>query len=197
MKRREVILLIITVIIIGGGLYLFFEPEPSETGPTAALSTADLGAVRNEFAENLKFLRKGKEINGRYNQLSVSLEDTHSVGMDPGHAAENQLSKVLRERLGIATPNIQNSTPESIKNVDEYYFINIPFEVSGTEADMKRLLREMEAMGFLIQVFKMNGSAHGQTDNVTMNVTVSRLVKHDEESKRRLGLTKKAWTRGR
>lgn len=191
MKSREITLLVIFLIVIGGGGYFFLGDSGSETASAQKVVSGDLETVRKKFSDNLRLLKQGKNINAEYQKLSASLEDARTPGVDPGMAAQNQLVRFLTEKLNVKTPNVTNWKSVPIKNVDEYYFINISFKVGGSEAEMKRLLQSMETLGFLIQSFHLSQINHGKDDYLEMEVTVSRLVKHDAESLRRLGGKKK------
>jgi acetolactate synthase regulatory subunit len=190
MKKSEIILLVATVIVMGGGLYLTLTPEETAESAVTAVSAGDLQAAREKFHKNLKLMKDGAGINEEFKRFAVSMEDTKTAG-DPGMAATTQLFNVLHDQLGIQQPVISISREELIQNVEEYYFINIKIQVGGTEAEMKKLLRNMEQLGFLIKSFKMSLRSHGQDDQVDMDVTVSRLIKHDDYSRKKLGVDKK------
>lgn len=187
MKTREIILLVLTVAIMGGGVWLYTsDPGDKAATETATVVAGDLDTVKTKFLENLKVLKNGAKTDQAYNELAVSLDDSRTPGVDPGMAAQSELYNVLTERLGVKTPEIKNWVSVPIKNVDEYYFINVSFKVGGTELEMKKLLRDMERQGFLIQSFRLAQVNHGQNSFMEMEVTVSRLVKHDKESKERM-----------
>lgn len=189
MNQRQIILVLIAIVVFGVSAWLLLDDEGGAKTKTAAggtVFTDNLKTAQDKFIKNRAILLQGASINKRYEQFAAGLEDTRTPGMDPGMAASNQLYEVLTKKLGVRTPSISVSKAVPIKTVDDFYFINITFKVSGSEREMKRLLQDMEQLGFLIQSFKMSAANHGQNDMVEMEVVVSRLVKHDAESLKRM-----------
>lgn len=189
MNQRQIILVLIAVVVFGLTVWLMFDDDTAQTKTTAVggtVFTDNLKTAQDKFIKNRAILLQGASINKRYEQFAAGLEDTRTPGMDPGMAASNQLYEVLTKKLGVRTPNMSVSKAVPIKTVDDFYFINISFKVNGSEREMKRLLQDMEQLGFLIQSFKMSAANHGQGDMVEMEVVVSRLVKHDAESLKRM-----------
>lgn len=190
MNQRQILLTLAAVVVFGVAAWLLLDDENKPTaggghgGGTVAIES--LSSTMDKFHKSVEIMRKNETIKKQYEQFAAGLDDTRAPGTDPGMAAQNQLYRVLTEKLGVRTPSISTYKSVPIKAVDDFYFININFKVGGTEKEMKRLLQDMERLGFLIQSFKMSANNHGQGDAVDMDVVVSRLVKHDAESLRKM-----------
>ncbi len=181
MNKRERTLLIVTVVVLVIGGVLYFMPE--NLLQTLRGGGGDLASAQKTFQNHLKTLKQGREIRAKYKRIEVG-QSKPKPGQTPSEQFSNELYQLLTERFRIAGPNIEKARRETIEDVDDYYFVEIPIQVNGTRRDMVQLLINLEDIGVLIKTYEL-GKVSGRRggNQVSLDVEVARLVKHDEESR--------------
>lgn len=183
MKGRERGLLILTVTVICVALiYHFFLAKALEG--SFSIAGGALENSRETFRRCVKTIRESGDTRQRYKEIAYSLPE-QNPGQDPAETFQNQLYRLLSEQLGARNLNFGNYKYEEIKNVNDYYFVNIEVRISGTYYELIRLLKAMELQGLLIQSFQLKLEGRMQADTINLQVTVARLVKHDDASRQR------------
>jgi len=183
MKPREKILLAATVLVCLVVLYAFFPADLFEGATAASGDSASLSAAQKTFQDNFTALQDPDQIRAKYQAIAFNLPE-QEAGKDPGGTFQNQLFKLLVDRLGVKNPRVSSPTLSRIPSVDDYYFVDIEVQTSGTHAELMKLMQDMESLGLLIKSFKFQqGSGYGiQRDQINLTVKVARLVKHDAAS---------------
>jgi hypothetical protein len=188
MKKSERNLTIITVTIVVLALLYNFVLADLFTGGDGGAETSatvDLADEQTRFERYASTLRDGPAIRQRY-QAIASLESGEGDARTPAESFGNELYTLLTRRLNIASPRIEPPNYSVIEDVDDYYFVEIEVGVGGTYDQLVQLLLDMEQLGLLIKTFRFEMAGRGANGEVSLNVTVARLVKHDDYSRRRL-----------
>ena len=182
MAPRERNLAIATIAIVVLALGYHFVLGPMLEGGGLGLGG---GTTRGEFKGALATLEEGETILNDYRAIAFGVKAGQD-GRRPAESFSNELYNLLTQRLGIRSPRIEPPDYSIIEDVDEYYFVEIEVVVRGTYAEMTRLLRELEGLGLLIKHFRFESGGRRRREEMTLNVTVARLVKHDRLSRQRL-----------
>jgi hypothetical protein len=177
-KKRERILLII--VLISGALGLFYRFYLADALEASA-SGGTLSVEQRVFRDNVKMLKDKAFIEGNYRRFDIGLPERVN-NQKPDKTFVNELDKMLKQQLGIPAPKIGIPKNNWIENVDDYYFIDVNVDVDGAPEEMVTLLQNMEKHGLLIKDFTLTKTREG----AHLKVGVSRLVKHDDESRRKV-----------
>lgn len=185
MQRREKMMVIVTAVIVGALLlYQFVLADWLESGGSLA-ATGELAQVRQDMLDYKKILEDRAAINSEYASLAMASEA--AKGTTPEDIFNKDLYNLLTEKFHLATPRMEPARQEVIPNVDDYYFITIRVnELSGPPRQMLELLRNLEAMGLIITSFKIERVGERDAGLVRMDFEVARLVKHTEQSRKRM-----------
>lgn len=198
MKKSERNLMLVTGACMLLALAVSFMPSSDETSAEdgglfnfGGASSGELEDAKAQYQKYVQALTDKDELTARYQTIAQAQGEaeggTGSQVKDPGAVFQNQLDQLLRDRLQVASPQIGRPDPSPIPNVDDYYYINIKVTTQGSYADMINLMKNMQQMGLLIQEFQMRPQRGSEgPEAIELNVTVARLVKHDENSKKLL-----------
>lgn len=191
MKKRERNMIIITLAVVALALaFNFLLADKLETSEES-ISSGNLDSTRETYHQYKQTLKDSATIKTQYQAIAFG-QPEHVSGQDPGETFQNQLSRLLTEQLKVPNPQVGTPKYTEIKNVEDYYFINIDVRISGSHAELMQLLVNMQRLGLLIQNFSLKQQNRMQWEVIDLEITVARLVKHDADSKKRL-----SWKRGR
>jgi hypothetical protein len=190
-NKRERMLLILTLAVVVPLLaYHFFMADAIE-GALAG-GTGELGEARGQFRQYAKTLEDSRNIREQYQAISFTSPEREG-NLSPAQTFQNQISTMLTQQFNIMTPQIESPTFSAIKDVDDYYFVDIAMQVSGPDKQIVSLIQDMNRMGLLIKRFDLKRLSLKFSDSLQLDIEVSRLVKHDAASRK---LLKRAtWSR--
>lgn len=182
MQKREKILLFATVLVVVLGLALRFSPDEWSLG--GMMAAGDLGDTRETFRRYARTLEESEQIRRDYQEIDVNIPERVG-GKSPGNTFMDELNNLLTRQFGVPNPEINPYKIVDIDDVEDYYFVEVQIALSGSPDQMIRLLERLEENRLLIREFSLISEGRRTGDRATLNVTVARLVKHDEESLRR------------
>jgi hypothetical protein len=185
MKKRERNMIIITLAVVALVLALNFLLGDKLETSEESVSSGNLDSARETYNQYKQALKDSAKTKAAYQAIAFS-QPERIPGQDPGETFQNQLSRLLIEQLRVPNPQVGTPKATEIKNVEDYYFINIDVHISGTHPELMQLLVNMQRLGLLIQSFTLKQQNKMQWEAIDMDITVARLVKHDADSKKRL-----------
>ncbi len=185
MNPRERMLLIITVVVVGGLMAFHFLSGTIEEQLASTGGSGELTEARDELQSYIDTLRDSARIKHQYEQLPMAAEGTGDATAE--EIFNLDLVNLLNNKFNIPSPRLTAPKADLVPNVEDYYFISITVSaLSGTPEQMIDLLREIERMGLIITSFKLDrGAQLRHADEVSLEFDVARLVRHDEQSRRR------------
>ena len=182
MNKRERNLVIITLLVVGILLsYQFYFADKLETGDTAA-AVGNLDEARSTFTDFAGTFAKGRQIRREYARIDIGIPERTGT-KQPTATFSDELYKMLTTQFSVDAPRMGTPKRVAIKDVDDYYFIEIDVTITDTLDNLIKLLRELDGGGLLIKSFTLDKRSRGQ-DLAQLDMTVARLVKHDEESRK-------------
>jgi hypothetical protein len=189
MSGRERLLAIATAVAVVFGLFFYFYYEKVVT----AFTSTEQGSLLTEeerFQRYAAVVNKRDKIHNEYENLTLRNVPETRANQRPGDTFMNELARVLTEELGQPNPRIEPYQMSPIPKVEDYYFVDVDVSIGSGVDDLIRLLEQMERRGLLIKEFtlELRGMGGGRRGNGSLKVKVSRLVQHDEISRRQLRL---------
>lgn len=171
-------------IAVGLGLLALVGSQflPEDFLSAEGFAGGDLDSARRTFRDYREWVERGPQIRADYRRVESQLPETQGV-QTPESTFTNQLAELLRER-DWNIPNLGAPKRSTIKDIEDYEYIDLQFSISGEPQRVITLLTDLQNAGLLIKSF---GIRHMKTTDlhINMDVVVSRLVKLTEEEKRR------------
>jgi hypothetical protein len=182
MKKSERYLLIATVLVCAIAAWLLYGGG-GESETTAVVGSGNLAAVRKTFKDNAEMLREGAKIRRDFDKIGGRSKG--APGQGQREMFSDEFYSLLRQK-GFPTPNVESPQYKKIQDIDDYCTIDIKANVSSFLARLVDLLQEMQNRGMLIKSFVLDRRSSRNPNEVTLTVTVARVIKQDDESRARL-----------
>ena len=181
MKKSERLLLIATVLVCALAAWLLYSP--SEPASTEVVGTGSLAAGRKTFRDNAAMLREGAAIRLEFDKIGGRTKG--APGQGPREIFSDEFYSLLRQR-GFQTPNVETPQYKTIQGIDDYCTVDIKATVASALVRLIDLLQEMQNRGMLIKSFVLDRRNARNPQEITLTVTVARVIKQDDESRNRL-----------
>ncbi len=178
MSQRERIILIVTIVVLVLGVGFRIMPEN-----ILSFGGGQVSGAREVFEENLKLIQRGPAIREAYRRVNTQLPE-QLPDTTPEATFSNEVARRLQQK-GWERPLVKPAKPTEIKEVEDYYYIDLDISLEGTLEKALDVLKDFQKMGLLIKAFQIE-KRNMDADEVALTVTVSRLAKMDEEELRRL-----------
>ena len=177
-RERTLVILTAAVVIIAAAVLLV--PEDFSLG--GGLAGGQLDQERSIFRQSLEQLQQGPELRRAYRRVEAQFPER--IGnRSPDATFTDELTRMLKEK-GERTPRVKPATRTYIDDVEDYYYIDLELEITGTVQKMVDLLIDFQRTGLLIKTFDLDKRTPDRTE-IVLKVTVSRLARMDEEEQRR------------
>lgn len=174
MSRRELTLLIATLSVFAIFIGFRFLPEGGIAG--AGFGSGQLENERQQLRTNKEWIEEGQRIRKDYERVEAQFPE--KVGNRSAEATfSDELTRMVKE-LGWNRPKIKPPRKRKIKDVEDYYYIDLDVEVVGNLDQTLALVGEFLRKGLLIKSFEIS-KTNPDGQNVRSDVTVSRLAKVD------------------
>ena len=144
----------------------------------SGLGGGELDSSRRAFRDARQWLERGPDIRREYLRVEAQFPEREG-NRTPESTFSNEMERLLEKR-GYRTPNLKQTKRTFIKDVEEYYYIDLEFDVSGTQQKMIDLLADLRQAGLQVKSFRLN-KTNSENDRLLMDVIVSRLAKFDED----------------
>jgi hypothetical protein len=185
MNTRERLLIVATIVAAAIGLFFhsYYDDLVASLGSSEAGS---LTAEQSRFRRYSGVVGERPRIEADYRKATLRNISEVRPNERPGNTFMNDLSRLLSDELGQPNPRIEPYQMSMIPEVEDYYFVDVDVTVNGEIGDLIRLLVQMEGTGLLIKEFTMEQRGTARRANGSLRVKVSRLVQHDDVSRRLL-----------
>ena len=178
MNQREKIILATTIVVAVIGLGFMLENKLFQ-GP----DSVQVAGARETFEQYLKQVKIGPSIREAYQRVNTQMPE-RLPNSTPEATFSNEVAKRLQDK-GWERPTVKPARPSEIKNVDDYYYIDLDLSLTGTLEKVIDVLKDFQQTGLLIKAFQIE-KRNMDGEEVGLTVTVSRLAKMDEERLRKL-----------
>jgi hypothetical protein len=186
MKKSEKILAIVTAV--GAVLFVYFNFFAGDVDTGPAVESGNLEAEQSRFEQYARTLKDGKRIQDEYERLTLRNVPETRGSERPGNTFQVELARILTDEFNQPSPRIEPYQMSVIPKVEDYYFVDVSVTIDDKVASLIQLLLRMEKRGLLIKEFTLDVRGPGWRGDATLNAKVSRLVQHDEFSRRALKL---------
>jgi hypothetical protein len=170
---RERILLAATLAVaIGAGIYRFSGDADWFGG--LSFAGKEIADLQETYEESRMILSREESIQEEFRTIEAQYART------PGLTPEKDFSEKVHGmcvEMGLA-PQLSPYEFENIPSVEEYGLIFLPVTFAGQYAKVARLLKNLDAAGFMIDALKITNQK--DQDYVSCDLSVARPVKKAE-----------------
>lgn len=176
MNQREKILAGLTGAAVLVGAALLFMPD--DWLGEGVFVAADARQAKTEFVDALERIKEGPAILEAYGRVETKLAERRG-DRTPEATFSFEMTEVLK-KAGWETPKLKPPKQAFIKEVEDYYYVDLELEVTGEVESLVNLLIEFKNLGILIKAFELEKKNMDENEAV-LKVTASRLAKADED----------------
>lgn len=182
MNPREKKILVLTIVLLV--VFVAYRMMGGQEG----FSLASLGGggrvveARVAFLEAFEILRKGPAIDGAFARVDTKLPKA-IPGRTPELTFSDEVTRILVGR-NWQTPKVKPPKTSEIKDVEDYYYIDLEISVTGPLEKLVDLMVFFQEQNILVKNFKLE-KPRVDSDQVNLDVTVSRLARADPEERKK------------
>ncbi len=177
LSKRDQKTLTITVVLLMGTVVWLFGIEPLYNQYTTLIE--DVDEEQQEYVQNQEILAEAESINEGYARVEAQFPKDDPE-RDPSEAFNEEVVDLVEEQIGVI-PEYSPPTTAEIKGATGYQFLILPVSVKTTIEKAASLLREIDERGYLIQTAQLTRDANLDSDEITVELNLGRIVKIVEE----------------
>lgn len=177
LSKRDQKTLTITIVLLMGTVVWLFGIEPLYNQYIELEET--LEDERQEYVQNKQILAEAEDINEGYARVEAQFPKDDPE-RDPSEAFNEEVVDLVEEQIGVI-PEYSPPTKLEIKGATGYEFLILPISVKTTLEKAASLLREIDERGYLIQTAQLTRDANLDSNEITVELNLGRIVKIVEE----------------
>lgn len=177
-QRDTKILYIMAGLLIA---YVFYDFGVRPIWEDYADLNADLAKQEEQYVTNQKILREADNIEEGYKRVEAQFppEDPER---DPEAVFSEEVTALVTQIVG-RQPDVQPTGREEIsKSIRQYQLLTFPIQVKGELSPVSNLMKAFDQKGYLMRNATIQRDSNMDKDELTLQVTLARIVKVPSEN---------------
>jgi len=139
----------------------------------------ELAAQEEIHSENQQTLDQAREIEEGYKRVEAQFPPD-VPDRDPADVFSEEVTSLVTRIVG-NQPTFSPTTEEPIKDVKDYQMLTFPVTVKGEFKPLSDLLKAFDQRGYLVRTATLTREPDLNKNDLTLDVTLARIVKIPEE----------------